>query len=65
MKKIVKVGVVSALCDGGCYRFVLHFGNKQLQFNLLDTLIFCSFGIVSGLIGIGFVKLHKIRLKTM
>jgi hypothetical protein len=32
------------------------------NYNLLDTLIFCAFGIVGGLIGVGFVKLHKIRL---
>ncbi|MCK4240997.1 MAG: hypothetical protein KAX30_05185 [Candidatus Atribacteria bacterium] len=31
------------------------------NYNLLDTLIFCVFGIVSGLISMGFVKLHKIR----
>ncbi|MBE0517571.1 MAG: hypothetical protein IBX41_09375 [Methanophagales archaeon] len=35
------------------------------NYNLLDTVIFCGFGIVSGLIGIGFVKLHKIVSKTM
>ena len=28
------------------------------NYNLLDTLIFCVFGLVSGLIGVGFAKLH-------
>ncbi len=35
------------------------------DYNLVTIAIFCGFGIVSGLIGVGFVKLHKIRLKTM
>ncbi len=31
------------------------------DYNLFDILFFCAFGIVSGLIGVGFVKLHKIK----
>ncbi len=58
MKRIVKVGVVSELVIG--IVIVLYFILAISNYNLLDTLIFCSFGVVSGLIGMGFVKLHKI-----
>jgi len=31
------------------------------DYNLHELLIFLSFGIISGLIGVGFVKLHNIK----
>lgn len=34
---------------------------EMSNYNLFDIAIFCVFGIVSGLIGIGFAKLHRMR----